>query len=477
MRHSRLGLAFVMAFATHCSSDATPPAATSDDTGGTAAEGDTQANPDDDGADSATETGAVTEPEGPTYYGDILPLVIENCAGCHTEGGIGPFDLEDYEVAASLAEAIALQTDLRLMPPFPANNSGDCNTFKEARWLDDEAIALFAEWSSTGAREGDPTLQQPPHPELPALAGDDITALQTPENYVPVADTSGTNGLDDYQCFFVDLGVQGETRYITGFDVVPGNPAVAHHLVGFLVDPAADSGIVGSNGGVIQTLDDASPDQPGWDCFGGAGNGIIPVGIPVTWAPGAGAFNLPEGTGVAVPEGYGLVVQMHYNLANGEGDDTTSVQLSWADSVEREAINVGNDKFLAAGFTGGLEIPAGEEGWTWQWDGALSELDDRVSDWGSVEVLGILPHMHEIGRRMQIDLVSASDEQCAVFIDRWDFDWQQTFVYDTPLAANANDLLRVTCEWDSTSRDAPTMPGLGSQNEMCALAIYLAPGQ
>jgi hypothetical protein len=66
-------------------------------------------------------------------------------------------------------------------------------------------------------------------------------------------------------------------------------------------------------------------------------------------------------------------------------------------------------------------------------------------------------------------------QSCGIFVHRWDFDWQQSFMYETPPVLSADDTIRVTCEWDSTSRDEPTLPGLGSQNEMCAFGIYVAP--
>jgi hypothetical protein len=458
-------------------SGATTDAATSSDPEGTTAADDSA----DDGLDDGeASTGAPVDPDAPTFYGDVLPVVIERCAGCHTPGGIGSFDLQDYATASDLAEVLAIVTASRTMPPYNVTADGSCHTFVDQRWLTEGELDLFAAWAEAGAPEGDPSTPQPEPPSPAALAGDDITEIDTPEGYVPAPDGSGTNGYDDYQCFLVDLGIEGAPRYLTGYDVVPGNPAVAHHLVAFLVDPAADSGLIGTNGDLMAQLDAGSPDRPGWDCYGAAGNGVLVEGTPVTWAPGGGAFNLPEGTGIRVDPGEALVVQMHYNLATGDdGSDSTRVRLSWADAVEREAINTGNDEFLAAGFSGAIEIPPGEPAFVYQWDMPIGDLHDDVAGWAAdghaIEILGLLPHMHQIGRRMQIDLVSGGAESCGIFVHRWDFDWQQSFMYETPPVVSASDSIRVTCEWDSTSRDVPTLPGLGSQNEMCAFGIYVAP--
>lgn len=428
------------------------------------------------GTDDADTGEPGTEVDGPTYYEDILPVFVQQCQGCHAAGGIGPFDLSDYETARDLAPVIAIVTQARTMPPFNANNEGICNTFQDARWLSDEQIDLLSEWAQTGAREGDPTTAVPQPPELTQLAGDDIADHPMPEGYVPIADASSELGVDDYQCFKVDLGIADAPRYLTGYEVIPGNEAVTHHLVGFLVDPEAN-GLLGTNGDLIDTLDAASPDQPGWDCFGAAGNGVGVEGTPVTWAPGGGAFNFPEGTGIRIDPGYVLVAQMHYNLVNGIEPDATVLRLSWADEVEREAVNALQDKFLAAGFSGGgITIPAGEESWTWQWDDQVRDFSGRMNGWEQVEILGVLPHMHSLGRRMQVDFFRGPDSEaeCGLFVDRWDYQWQQGFMYETPFILDPNDTIRVTCEWDTTSRTEDVAPGLGTQNEMCLLGLYAA---
>jgi hypothetical protein len=440
---------------------------------------------DDTGDDEASTSGAPIDPDAPTYYGDVLPVVIERCAGCHTPGGIGSFDLQHYATARDLAEALAVVTASRTMPPYNVTADGSCHTFVDQRWLSDDEIELFAAWADGGAQEGDPTTPQPLPPTPTGLIGDDLTEVDTPAGYLPAPDGSGSNGYDDYQCFLVDLGIEDAPRYLTGYEVIPGNPAVAHHLVAFLVDPAANSGLIGTNGDLMAQLDAGSPDRPGWDCYGAAGNGVLVEGTPVTWAPGGGAFNLPEGTGIRIDPGEAIVVQMHYNLATGdEGSDSTRLRLAWADAVQREAINTGNDEFLAAGFSGAAEIPPGQASYTYQWDMQIGDLHDDVASWAAagsaIEILGLLPHMHQIGRRMQIDLVSGGrrggiEQSCGIFVHRWDFDWQQSFMYETPPVVSADDTIRVTCEWDSTSRDGPTLPGLGSQNEMCAFGIYVAP--
>lgn len=422
---------------------------------------------------SEGSTTAEVPSDAPTFYEDVLPLVAQHCQGCHEAGGIGPFDLTDYETAAALAPSIAASTAARTMPPFVASNTGDCNTFANARWLADDEIDRLAQWADAGAPMGDPATPRPEPPTPAVLQGDDILTLSSPAGYEPVADDAGP--ADDYQCFLVDPQVVDAARYLVGFEVVPGNPAVTHHLIGFLVDPEATAPLGGTNGSLMQSLDDASPDQPGWDCFGAAGNGVLVEGTPVTWAPGGGAFNFPAGTGIRIDPGYVLVLQMHYNLAAGSGSDQTELRLSMADTVEREAVNALDDRFLATLFNGtGVSLPPGESATVWQWEAPLREWDSRISGWEQVEVLGLLPHMHSLGRRMQVTFRHAADdtEQCGLYVDRWDFNWQQAFMYEQPIVLAPGDHVEITCEWDTTSKQSATYPGLGTSDEMCLLGVY-----
>jgi hypothetical protein len=428
---------------------------------------------DDDGSGSTTGSAPV---DGPTYYDDVLPIFVQQCGTCHAAGGIGPFDISTYETARLLAPSIAGQVEARIMPPFVADNSGACNTFKDPHWLTDEQIDTIVAWNDAGAPEGDPTAEIPEPPVPTVLAGDDIQVLSTPMAYAPVSDED--NGVDDYQCFLADPGIVDAPRYVIGHDVVPGNPEITHHLIGFLVDPAAPSAFGGTNGELMASLDDATPDQPGWNCFGTAGDGIVPAGSPVGWAPGEGATNFPEGTGIKIEPGQVLVLQMHYNLLAGDGEDQTDVHLSFVDEVDRELVSALDDRFLATLFNGtSVEIPPGMESFVWQWVSPIRDFDSRISGWPQVELLGVTPHMHGLGRRMQVEIIRSEDDSrtCAIWVDRWNFNWQRAFFFEEPIIMSPFDRFEVTCDWDSTSRENPTFPGLGTQQEMCLLGIYAAP--
>jgi hypothetical protein len=423
----------------------------------------------------AGSTGEALDPDAPKFHDDVLPIFVEHCLGCHEVGSIAPFALDDYETARGLAEIIEVTTTHRTMPPFNADNSGQCRTFRDARWLSDEQIETIAAWVAGGAQRGDPAAPRPPRPELEVLRGADIRSVFTASDYVPLADASGP--FDDHQCFLVDPAVGEAGEYLTGFEVVPGNTGIVHHVVGFIVDPDAVVFAGLTNADIMQSLDDASPDRPGWDCYGAAGDNVIVEGSPITWAPGGGAFNFPEGTGIRFEPGHRLVLQTHYNVREGAGSDQTTVRMSWAEDVEREAVNVLFDAFLVSMLSGSpFEIPPGEESHVFVWDRALTNWDSRFAAWGEVEILGMLPHMHQLGQRMQVRIERGGDggSECGLYVDRWDFNWQQAFMFEEPIRVRSGDSIKVSCEWNTTGVSDPVLPGFGTANEMCLLGLYAA---
>ena len=69
---------------------------------------------------------------------------------------------------------------------------------------------------------------------LPLREGEDRLTLTMPEAYTPSAPTG--KGTDDYRCFMLDPKLN-QDAYLTGTNVLPGNPDVVHHVILFRVPP------------------------------------------------------------------------------------------------------------------------------------------------------------------------------------------------------------------------------------------------
>ncbi|MCA9714383.1 MAG: hypothetical protein H6713_14600 [Myxococcales bacterium] len=361
------------------------------------------------------------------------------------------------------------------MPPWLVTDDGSCGSFRDSRALSQDEIDTISSWIDDGAIEGEPRddLQIP---VVDALKGGETYTTPT---FFPEPEGGLFAEFDEYRCFLIDPDLERDV-YLTAYDVMPGNPALVHHVLAMPVDPNLDVGGGQTNLDVIEALDAESPDRDGWPCFGVAGDGVEVDGIPITWAPGQGVVSFPEGTGFRVKQDDLLVVQIHYNMASPEvlgQSDSSSVRMRFADSVEREGFFELPDGFLDTLFSGDpASLPAGQSSVKFTWDMQL----DGYLEWlniDSLDVYGVFPHMHEFGRKIQmtVDHGDGQGPQCAADVQRWDFDWQLYYFYEEPLTLGPGSSIEVTCDFNTEGMDEPLWPGWGTYNEMCLMGLFLVP--
>jgi len=432
---------------------------------------------DDDGATTAGDgdtTGEPTSSEGPTFHADVAPIFNQKCTGCHQEGGIGPFLLTEYEPASERASQIAAYTAQRIMPPFLIETGGDCGSFDESIALTEAEITTIGEWAEAGALEGTMAPEGmgalAPRP-LPVLEGGRDFDLPS---FEPRVMGGALAEFDEYRCFPVELGLTSD-QYVTGYDVLPGNDAIVHHVLGFILDP---NQVVegGTNAEIMQALDDESPDRLGWPCFGMAGEGLAVESAPIVWAPGQGVVSYPGGLGVSLRQDRVFVAQVHYNLADGAAPgqtDQTKVRLRLADSVPRQGVFVLEDDMLRSlGSDAPVMLPAGRESVVIDWTRRVGE--SGLPEGLETELVGLFPHMHGRGRKYTFEVSNGGGFECQGRINRWDFNWQRIYDYAVPVPVDANTEIRVTCDYDTRDATADVMPGWGTRNEMCFVMGMLA---
>lgn len=416
----------------------------------TAATTPTSSEPGTTAAADTSDTSDTTpiDPDAVTYYGHVRPILARNCVNCHITGGIAPLALDTYAAARPFSPLIASETAARMMPPYPVDNSGACNTFRDARWLSDADIATLAAWHDQGAPEGDPDTEPPEVPPLPKLTGD-VRTVTMPTSYTPDAGMP-----DDYRCFVVDNPADPDkVSYITGFDVRPGDPRIVHHVVVFAPNsPAAAA--------EAQAKDDAAP-GPGYTCFG---TSQVSAEIAAAWAPGGGSQRFPDNTGVAIQPGGKLVLQVHYNTAAAPGaPDQTEVDLA----IATEGITPA--EFVPLVDTD-LNLPPGQASVDTH---RVTTLAEHGYD-GPVTVHGVFPHMHLLGRSLRLTAEHDGDQLCIVDVPRWDFHWQLLYFFDKPGTLDATTPLSLDCNFDTTSRPGPTTWGEGTGDEMCVAGLWVA---
>lgn len=374
-------------------------------------------------------------------WDDVVPVLDRRCVGCHAEGAVGPFSVEESDEAAAWAEPIASAAADRTMPPFLVDNSGACRSFETDAWLPDDEIALLRAWADGGAPgEGPGPVHRPPE------------AIDAPDRVLDIGvDYTPLLGPDDYRCFVVDPGLDADA-FLTSYQVLPGDPAIVHHVILYTLDSDAAEDAADA----LDALDEAA----GYTCFGSA---IVPESRPIAaWAPGTPLTAFPDDVGIRLASGRRLVLQVHYNTAVRSGTDRTSVQLALEDGVAREGLVV-----LLTDLQ--MVLPPGEASAVHTWELPLGQLGLPLGAY----VRGVFPHMHLRGRTLRLEVLRASDgtSECAVDVPRWDFDWQQVYFYEDALYVDPDDTLRLTCSYDTSGDAAEVRWGEGTEDEMCLVGL------
>ncbi|MFZ5470952.1 MAG: hypothetical protein ACOZIN_16110 [Myxococcota bacterium] len=382
------------------------------------------------GGGGGAEDAGQTDGGEVTWYRDVLPIAQGRCHGCHVSGGIAPFSLETYADAFSYHALMANAVQARRMPPWmPADN---CQSFVHSRRLTQGEIDVFTAWSTQGAPAGNPS-DAPPAPDGGmGLPGVDAT-LTPATGYTPNASLT-----DDYRCLIVDPQLT-QSRYVTGFEITPGVRRQVHHIILYSAD---------RNDALAE---DSAENGPGWTCFGGPRT-TAPIMLG-GWVPGTPPTEYPVGTGIQLQASRVIVMQLHYNLANGPPlEDLTTVKLRYESSVSSPAIILPllDNQFV---------IPPNS---TDQSTTASQTLLTGGKVWG------VLPHMHQKGTKIKVEL----DNSCLIDIPQWNFGWQQFYFYPSPVSFSLGARVQLTCTWNNFTNQEVRW-GESTDDEMCLNYFYL----
>lgn len=382
-----------------------------------------------------------------TYARDIAPIIQQKCQECHRAGEVAPFALENYKQAANWAQQIKTYTSNRKMPPWKADSHGE---FLSEKRLTDAQIAKLAVWADSGAPLGDPK-ETPKAPTFKSGwklgAPDEIISMPETYNVSP-------DGRDIYQCFVIPTNYS-EDKWVSGFEVHPGNRNVVHHVIAYI-----------DTSGVARKLDAADP-APGYtNPTPGNTPGFGPAGILAAWAPGNETRFLPSGVGNLLPKGADIVLEVHYHKDGKPETDNTSVGIHFCKTPVQKRMGisfVGNFDF---------EIPAGER------DHVIRAQDIVQED---TTVLGVAPHMHVVGRKMRATATLPDNRKIELInVPDWDFNWQLTYTYKEPIKLPKGTRIELEAHYDNSTSNPnnpnkpPKLVTYGEQttNEMCLFGMF-----
>ncbi len=102
---------------------------------------------------------------------------------------------------------------------------------------------------------------------------------------------------------------------------------------------------------------------------------------------------------------------------------------------------------------------------------------------GPLKIWAAFSHMHLVGKRIEIEVMSSSDDgtvsvpaeepECLARTNSWDFDWQRTYWFQEPKHLPRNGMVRLRCRYDNSDSGTEVRLGDGSGSEMCLGLVYL----
>ena len=366
----------------------------------------------------------------PDYATEIAPIIAEQCASCHREGGIGPFAMDSHLMLQGWSPMIREVLLTKRMPPTQVDPY--IGHFSNARYISDLDLQRLVHWIDAGAPRGgadiDPLteLQFPDRREW--QLGEPDFIVKAPTHEIPAT------GVLDYINVEVELPFE-EDKWVRAVQYIAGDEAVLHHLLSYVTAPRE------------------------------AVQGESPVAINASprflegYAPGkVDAITFPQNTGVYIPQGHNLAMQFHYTPNGRATVDETLLGLYMHDDPP-------DYENFTQSVSGMFRIPpfAGNH--------AASAEYVFAED---VVVTGLRPHMHFRGKDMKLsaELPDGSITEL-LSVPNYSYAWQPTYALDEPVNLPAGTMVHVTGTFDNSEYN-PANPdptkeltfGLQSWDEM-----------
>ena len=384
-----------------------------------------------------------------TWYRDVAPVVEKSCATCHDGHGVGGVNLTDPATAAAMAGAMASYVSAGIMPPPSADP--DCRDYAGAQRMNltDEERALFQAWYDAGAPLGDPSTAPDPVSWGTTMEDPDVV-LTMPFEYTLSPDLDG----NEYYCVELENPLT-ETAYVTGLDVLTGNPSVVHHMI-LVKDEGGDAGEAWG-------VDDPSQGFPCRDPMMEDDWTMLHA-----WAPGMDVTEMAAGTGMKIEPGDQLILQMHYFA--DDADEGATDQSSYL--LQTESSSPGKEVQLVAFGPSGFRIPADEAD--------HQETEELYNSYVPIHVYGVFPHQHLLGTHYESWVENEDGSTECLASGDWNFDHQAFYMYQEPYTLEVGSTLYGQCTWDNTAdnpwqyNDPPEQVtyGEGTNQEMCFFLFY-----
>jgi Flp pilus assembly protein TadD/mono/diheme cytochrome c family protein len=389
-----------------------------------------------------------------TFNRQIAPMLYKQCSGCHHPGGSGPFSLLSYADARRWGTQIRTVTQSRYMPPWlPEPGFG---SFADNRRLPDEDVMLIKAWVEAGMPEGD--VKEAPTPPVFSkewqLGTPDLILKATSAMEVPAS------GTDLFRNFILPVPI-AQTKYIRAMEIRPGAAQVVHHA-NVLIDRTGSLR--------RQHPTDWEQGVPGMELTVDSGDSFDPDSDFLFWKPDSPALVEPDGMPWRLDPGNDLVLNMHLKPSGKPETLQATVGLYFSDKPA-----TAHPMLLQLEHDGAINIPAGD---------AAFVVEDQLKLPVDVDVLGVYPHAHYLGKKLEgYAVLPNGEKKWLILIRDWDIDRQSVYRFQSPLFLPKNSILHMRYTYDNSKENVrnpssppvPVKAGNRSVDEMGHLWLQVLP--
>jgi hypothetical protein len=362
---------------------------------------------------------AAPAPTQVTFYKDVLPVLENNCQGCHRPGEPGPMSFMSYESTRPWAKAIKQAVATKKMPPWFADPAH--GKFSNDRSLSEADIKTLVSWVDGGAKAGNS--KDAPKP----VAFTEGWVIGEPDKVfeIPTAIAVPTSGTIDYQYVIMHSGLT-EDKYVQFAEARPTDREHTHHIIAFVREPG-NPWFKNEPIGVAFV--------PAKDGKGEGGQGEFLAG----YAPGMVAPMLKPGQAKLIKAGSDIVFQLHYTADGKPGSDRSRVGIVYSKVKPTERIvtlAAANPKFA---------IPPGD---------ADYRVDAKIVLHDDAELTMLLPHMHLRGKDFEYRVVYPDGTRETILsVPHYSFSWQLSYFLAQPMKLPAGTIIECTAHFDNSANN------------------------
>ena len=347
-----------------------------------------------------------------SYSKDVAPILADNCARCHREGGIAPFAMNSHTIVQGFAPMIREVVLTKRMPPGQIDpHVGD---FKETYTLTPAETQTLVHWIEAGAKkDGDvDPLTQLKWPQTKWAFGEPDLIIKVPPQQIPAT------GVLDYIRVEVPIELDRD-RWVRASQYIAGDRTVLHHTLNDLIGP------------------------------GQKGGGFLAGGDPnqariTAYIPGAQPQMEPANTGGLLKKGSKLALQLHYTTNGKATTDASEIGLWFYPDDQVPTERMSNQ--CACIFTRGWDpIPPFDPD---------HEMQQTITIPKDAHIYSMLPHMHFRGKRMRFyaEYPDGKKEEL-LNIAKYDYNWQLDYELKEPKFVPAGTKIRAVAAFDNSAQN------------------------